>query len=308
MSESNHRPIWFKDSGSDVVSETSLKQGSESNAPQNPAIDEVQIARFLAGEDAGWDTMLLPYDIRASIAHARGLEQAGIIPPDDLQAIEGALGQLQSDWLAGLVTVTPADEDCHTVIERFLVQKIGEAGKRIHTGRSRNDQVLAALRLYMVDRLESITATVGEMAEALCGIADRYPNQPLPGYTHFQRAMPSTVALWALGFAELLCSDLQALLDARAQISTSPLGSAAGFGVPFFNLPREFVAQEMGMERVQYHATSVQLSRGKLEMHAVHALLQVAQTINRLSADVVQFFFLSVRFSRRLVVNIRHRR
>lgn len=272
MSKKIKTPIWYKE-GSDEI--------SGANASQ--------ISHFLAGDDSSWDTILLPFDIEASTAHARGLERAGILQASELAAIEKALEQLRSDWSDGKITVTPEDEDCHTVIERYLVEVIGETGKRIHTGRSRNDQVLAALRLYMIQKLEDVIINALGMTDALCNIAKRYSAQPLPGYTHFQRAMPSSVALWALGFGELMCSDIRSLSDAIQQISVSPLGSAAGFGVPFFNLPREFVADQMGLDRIQYHATSVQLSRGKLEMHAVHALLQVAQTINRLSADIVQF-------------------
>jgi len=271
------------------VTSSPLWQKSASPDPGDSGFPMDDLHTFLAGEDAVWDTMLIPYDIKASIAHARGLVTAGILSDVEFKNIQTTLNDLNKRWSDGDVNVSAAEEDCHTVIENFLVEKLGETGKKIHAGRSRNDQVLAALRLYLADRLVMIAEQVHSLIEGLCAIAEKSPGAFLPGYTHFQRAMPSTVALWSLGFAELFCDDLTAIIDARQQINTSPLGSAAGYGAPYFNLPRESVAEELGFERIQRHATAVQLSRGKLELHAVHALVQVAMSVNRLSSDLVLF-------------------
>lgn len=274
MSSESSRPLWQKNTSSNRA---------------HSGIASESIQAFLAGDDSVWDTILLPYDITASAAHAQGLVSAGVLDVEECTAIREALAALQVLWSTGDVRVSSADEDCHTVIENYLVEALGNTGKKIHAGRSRNDQVLAALRLYLSSQIVAVAGHVHLLIDALCSLADSTPGVFLPGYTHFQRAMPSSVALWALGFAELLCDDLHALVDARKRTSTSPLGSAAGYGVPFLNLPRESVARELGFERIQHHATTVQLSRGKIELHAVHAFVQVASTINRLASDLILF-------------------
>ena len=247
------------------------------------------VTRFTVGEDYRWDQLLLPHDIRATLAHAWGLQTIDILSGDELREVELALDELQSEFQAGRVTVRPEDEDCHTVIENYLTNRLGETGKKIHTGRSRNDQVLAALRLYLREALRTIASRVEDIAQALCEWGQLHDHMLMPGYTHMQRAMPSTVGLWAMGFAELLVSDLEAIAEARDQINVSPLGSAAGYGVPFLKLPREAVAKRLGFRKIQTHVTAVQLSRGKLELHVAHALAQVAATLNRLASDLVLF-------------------
>ncbi|SHK90358.1 argininosuccinate lyase [Rhodothermus profundi] len=247
------------------------------------------VQRFTVGEDYRWDTLLLPYDIEGTRAHAAGLVRTGILSDEEFQAISEALDALQAEVQAGRVVVRPEDEDAHTVIETFLTKRLGDVGKKIHTGRSRNDQVLAALRLFLKDGLRKAGRQVARLIEQLCELGARYNDALMPGYTHLQQAMPSTAGLWALGYAELLLSDLAALQHAFEQVNVSPLGSAAGYGVPFLSLPREEVAQRLGFRTVQLHVTAVQLSRGKLELHAVHALVQVSATLNRMASDLVLF-------------------
>jgi len=254
----------------------------------HPATDD-WVHRFTVGDDYDWDRRLLPYDIRASRAHAWGLHRIDVLSDDEFDRIDEALDALLDAFEAGEVTVTPADEDCHTVIERFVTEHAGDAGRTLHTGRSRNDQVLAALRLYLRDALATIGARTAALAEALCDLAERHPDVLMPGYTHLQRAMPSTVALWALGYAETLTDDLDALRHARHRINVSPLGSAAGYGVPVFDLPREAVADRLGFRDVQTHATAVQLARGKHELAVGHACTQVGASCNRLASDLVLF-------------------
>lgn len=256
-------------------------------APDAPTDDWVH--RFTVGEDYKWDRLLLPYDVRASRAHAWGLRQIDVLSASEWTRISDALDALLDGFEAGDVTVEPGDEDCHTVIERFVTKYAGDAGRKLHTGRSRNDQVLAALRLYLRDALAQVGEQTSALADALCGLAERHPDVLMPGYTHLQRAMPSTVALWALGYAETLADDLDALREARRRINVSPLGSAAGYGVPVIDLPRKAVADRLDFRDVQTHATAVQLARGKHELAVAHACTQVGSSCNRLASDLVLF-------------------
>jgi len=247
------------------------------------------VQRFTVGEDYRWDTLLLPYDIEGTRAHAAGLHRIGILSDEEFQAVSEALDALKAEVAAGRVVVRPEDEDAHTVIETFLTERLGDTGKKIHTGRSRNDQVLAAIRLFLKDGLCEAGRQVARLVEQLCELGAAYNDALMPGYTHLQQAMPSTAGLWALGYAELLLSDLAALRHAYDQVDVSPLGSAAGYGVPFLELPREEVAQRLGFRTLQLHVTAVQLSRGKLELHAAHAFVQVGATLNRMASDLVLF-------------------
>jgi len=247
------------------------------------------VQRFTVGEDYRWDTLLLPYDIEGTRAHAAGLHRIGILSDEEFRAVSEALDALKAEVAAGRVGVRPEDEDAHTVIETYLTERLGDTGKKIHTGRSRNDQVLTAIRLFLKDGLREAGRQVARLVEQLGELGIAYNDALMPGYTHLQQAMPSTAGLWALGYAELLLSDLAALRHAFDQVDVSPLGSAAGYGVPFLELPREEVARRLGFRALQLHVTAVQLSRGKLELYAAHALVQVGATLNRMASDLVLF-------------------
>lgn len=268
MSKTNNkdRPIWFK--GTEAAS---------------------WVTRFTVGDDPMWDMMLLPFDAAASLAHASGLVSAGILTPAELKELDSAFSDLGEAYQNGELTITVEDEDCHTVIERFLTEKVGDIGKKIHTGRSRNDQVLAALRLWLRNNLAEVGQSIEELVLHLSDLADASQDVFLPGYTHTQRAMPSTAAMWAAGYAECLVEDLDLVLRATKRINASPLGSGAGFGIPYVELPRKEVADALGFRRVQENVTAVQLSRGKFELEVVHALLQMAATINRMASDIVLY-------------------
>ena len=246
------------------------------------------VTRFTVGEDWRWDTILLPYDLEGTRAHAGALGRIGVLTEAEVEEVDGALDAIRQGWEAGEVVVRPEDEDMHTVIERELTTRLGEAGKKIHAGRSRNDQVLVALRLWLRDALGGIASGTASVAEALAEHASQGQTLLMPGYTHGQRAMPTTVAVWAAGYADLLADDLAGLGEARRVANTSPWGSAAGYGVPVLDLPREWVADRLGFDRVQAIA-AVQLSRGKVEAGVVHALVQVGLTLNRLAADLALF-------------------
>ncbi len=256
---------------------------------QKGAKAEDWVTRFTVGEDYRWDTLLLPYDIEATRAHAWGLAQIGILEAEELRQIETGLDALRAEAEEGRLRVRPEDEDCHTVIEMRLTERFGDVGKKIHTGRSRNDQVLTAVRMFLREMLRVCGARLAAVVRALAGIGADLAGALMPGYTHLQRAMPTTVGSWALGYAELMLSDLAALRDAHAQVNTSPLGTAAGYGAPYLPLPRAAVAERLGFGGLQQHVAAAQLSRGKLELHAVHAVAQVGATLNRLAADLVLF-------------------
>lgn len=243
------------------------------------------VTRFTVGDDYKWDTLLLSYDVQATRAHAWGLSQIGLLTKKEFRTVSDALDEL----LKKEVVVRPEDEDCHTVIERYLTEALGETGKKIHAGRSRNDQVLAAVRLYLRDALSTVGERAAEIVRILCRWGDEFDELLMPGYTHMQRAMPTTVGLWAMGFAELLVTDIQRLREATRRVNVSPLGSAAGYGVPYLELPRDEISRRLGFADVQEHVSSVQLSRGKLELDAAHALVQLTATFNRLASDLVLY-------------------
>jgi len=247
------------------------------------------VIRFTVGNDPAWDTMLLPFDIEATRAHVLGLVRAGVMTNSECDRVRKSLVQLRQQWEKGNIAVSVEDEDSHTLIENFLTKELGVVGKKVHTARSRNDQVLAALRLWIRSQLDATCTTLSTVVDQLLGIAEKEAATFLPGYTHMQRAMPSSVGLWAAGFAEALVTDFELIVQARSHINTSPLGSAAGYGVPCIELDRPYVAELLGFDHVQENVTTVQLTRGKLELTVVHSLLQMACTINRLASDLVLY-------------------
>ncbi|HXU34682.1 MAG TPA: lyase family protein, partial [Thermoanaerobaculia bacterium] len=226
-------------------------------------LDE-RVLRYTAGEDHALDERLVAYDIRASIAHAEMLTEQNLLAADDLAAIRAGLEALGTEHTAGAWKIEMADEDCHTALERRLTERIGPAGARIHLGRSRNDQVLAALRLYLRDAVASLAEGARAIGSALDDLAARHLDVPLPGYTHMQPAMPSTVVLWAGGFACELRDDADGFEAALRRIDKNPLGSAAGYGVPaILPIDREATRAKLGFRAIHQPATAVQLSRGK---------------------------------------------
>ena len=251
---------------------------------------DARVLRFTAGEDHQLDERLVSYDIRASIAHAAMLCEQQLLTSEDLAAIEQGLKDLERSHAAGEWQVTLEDEDAHTALERRLTDAIGEAGERIHLGRSRNDQLLAALRLYLLDAADSLEQIAASAADALLELAGREAETPLPGYTHMQQAMPSSVSLWAEGFAAELADDADGIAAARRRISKNPLGSAAGYGAPGLPIDRESTRKSLGFDSNQEPVTAVQLSRGKAEAGLVFELTLFMQDLGRLAADLLLFY------------------
>ena len=252
-------------------------------------LDE-RVLRYTAGEDHLLDARLVPYDVRASIAHAEMLHGAGLLSEADLAAVREGLTALAAEHAAGEWRIDLADEDVHTALESRLTGRIGEAGARIHLGRSRNDQVLAALRLYLKDEVEALLEGVWDVAAALDALGEREKDTPLPGYTHLQPAMPSSVPLWAGGFASELRDDAEGLATTRRRIDKNPLGSAAGYGVPLLPIDREATRASLGFAETHQPVTAVQLSRGKAEAGLLFEIALLMQDLGRLAADLILFF------------------
>jgi argininosuccinate lyase len=247
------------------------------------------VLRYTAGEDFALDERLVAYDCDASAAHAAMLHASGFLRAADLEALERALQEIRAAHARGEWHVTLDDEDCHTAIENRLVAMVGEPGRAIHLGRSRNDQVLVALRLYLKDALANLAEVAERVASALDTLAARDGSLAMPGYTHMQRAMPSTVALWAGAFAAEIRDDATGLRAAKRRADKNPLGSAAGYGVPVLALDREHTTRSLGFAETHTPVTAVQLSRGKAEASAVFEAALLAQDLGRLAADLVVF-------------------
>jgi len=252
-------------------------------------LDE-RVLRYTAGEDHALDNRLVAYDVRASIAHAEMLHAQKLLAADDLAAITRALNEIAGEHARGEWRVQLEHEDGQTALENLLVARIGEAGKRVHLGRSRNDQVLTALRLYLQDAVEQLATGAIAVAKTLDDLIARQGSIELPGYTHMQQAMPSSVALWAGGFAAELRDDAEGLRQCRRRLDKSPLGSAAGYGVTNLPLDRERTRAALGFAEVHEPVTAVQLSRGKGEAQVVFEIALVMQDAGRLAADLLLFY------------------
>jgi len=252
-------------------------------------LDE-RVLRYTAGEDHALDNRLVASDVRASIAHAEMLHLQGLISADDFAAIASALSEIGRAHASGQWSVQLEHEDGQTALENMLVERIGEAGKRVHLGRSRNDQVLTALRLYLKDTVIELEKAATAVATALDDLAKRQGEVQLPGYTHMQQAMPSSVALWAGGFAAELRDDAEGLRQCQRRLDKNPLGSAAGYGVSQVPLDRERTRAALGFANVHQPVTAVQLSRGKAEAQVVFEIALVMQDAGRLAADLLLFY------------------
>ncbi|MEO7795231.1 MAG: argininosuccinate lyase [Thermoanaerobaculia bacterium] len=251
-------------------------------------LDE-QVLAFTAGEDALADNRLVAHDVRASLAHAAMLRDQGLLAAADFAAIEAGLAALAAEHAQGIWRVELADEDVHTALEQRLTARIGEAGGRVHLGRSRNDQVLAALRLWMKDEVTAAAAGARAVAAALGVVAVNHADLALPGYTHLQPAMPSSVALWSAGFAAAFEDDAQGLEGCLRRIDQNPLGSAAGYGTPGLAVDREATRASLGFAVTQEPVTAVQLARGKAEAQLLFEIHLLMSDCGRLAADLVLF-------------------
>lgn len=246
------------------------------------------VMRFLAGEDVVLDGQLIGFDILASQAHVRGLGAIGLLSEDEVQQLVGGLDDIGADLAAGALVLDARFEDGHSALETWLTERVGPLGGKVHTGRSRNDQVAVALRLYMKDRLSQLKMICVDIAGVLLERAGDEGGQPMPGYTHLQRAMPSSIGLWSAGHAEAFI-DNAALAGLTCEwLDASPLGTASGFGI---NLPlaRDEVAKDLGFARLLVNPQYAQNSRGKVELQALGALSAAMLDLRRLAWDLSLF-------------------
>ena len=250
-------------------------------------LDE-SVERFTVGRDFQLDRQLLVADAVASIAHVRGLLAAGLLDQPSAGSLERELRDIARRGRRGEIGISRSDEDCHTVLENLLTERLGEAGKRVHTGRSRNDQVTAATRLMTREALLVNSGLIVELVQLLLDRAEAERETVMPGRTHLQIAMLSTFGLWLASWAEQLLDDLDMLLTAARLNDRSPLGSAASYGVPL-PLNRQLVSDLLGFQEVQNNVLAVQHSRGSLDGVIVGTLAGVAATLGRMAQDLILY-------------------
>ena len=247
-----------------------------------------EIASFLAGEDIELDKSIFIYDIDATIAHIKGLACIGVIKKNELVKLIKSLKELRLKFLNKSFKLTEKYEDCHSAIEFYLTKELGELGKKVHTGRSRNDQVLVAMRLFAKKNLIDFKKSNKSIARVLLRMAKKHENNPMPGYTHLQRAMPSSWGLWFASYAESFIDNVDLINSTIEWIDSNPLGSAAGYGVAL-PLDRKLTTKELGFKRTQINSLYIQNSRGKYEMQIINTLKQSMLDVRKFSWDMSLF-------------------
>ena len=244
-----------------------------------------QIDFFTVGNDRELDLILAKHDVTGNIAQAKMLAKIGLITNQECEDLLGALAEIQEDITAGNFTIEDSFEDVHSKVEYLLTQKVGEAGKKIHTARSRNDQVLVDMNLYLKEEVLQLKQQVKSLFDLLMASAEKHQNVLLPGYTHLQIAMPSSFGMWFSAYAESLIDDMSMLNAALKVVDQNPLGSAAGYGSSF-PIDRTFTTQEMGFSTLKYNSVAAQMSRGKSEKTVAFAMASVAGTLSKFAYDV----------------------
>ncbi|MBD5251806.1 MAG: argininosuccinate lyase [Bacteroides sp.] len=243
------------------------------------------IEQFTVGNDRNLDLQLARYDVQGSMAHIRMLESIGLLSADELKVLLEALGEIAEIIERGEFTIEEGVEDVHSQVEFMLTSRLGDIGKKIHSGRSRNDQVLVDLKLFMRDELRSIGRAVERLFNRLIALSEEHKDKLMPGYTHLQVAMPSSFGLWFGAYAESLADDMQMLVAAYNIANQNPLGSAAGYGSSF-PLDREMTTRLLDFSTLHYNVVAAQMSRGKTERAAAMAIASIASTLGHLAMDV----------------------
>jgi len=251
---------------------------------------DARILRYTAGEDHLLDARLVSHDVRGSIAHAEMLAATKLISEEDCTAICDGLRTLEQSFDEGEWQISLEDEDVHTALETRLTENIGPVGGRLHLGRSRNDQVLTALRLYLRNTALDLAERVEGLRESIAALARRQGNVELPGYTHMQHAMPSSVALWCGGFDDGFADAVVGLKAVHKRINRNPLGSAAGYGTPGLPLDRDLTTKKLGFDSTQSPVTAAQLSRGKAESALLFEIALMMQDLSRMASDLLLFY------------------
>ena len=246
------------------------------------------VEQFTAGQDREMDLYLAPYDVLGSLAHLAMLERVQLVTATDAISLRSALLDIYQEIENGVFVLESGIEDVHSQVELLLTRRVGEAGKKIHTGRSRNDQVLTDLKLFFRAEIEKLTNNIQTFFDLLLEKSEAHKGDLMPGYTHFQVAMPSSFGLWFAAYAESLSEDLWTLQSAYRLANKNPLGSAAGYGSSF-PLDRDFTTELLGFDAPHVNAIAAQMSRGKTERAVAQALGNVAATLGKFSADCCLF-------------------
>lgn len=244
-----------------------------------------EIERFTVGQDRELDLRLAKYDVLGSMAHITMLESIGLLTKEELDILLPALEDILNEIERGEFTIEEGVEDVHSQVEFLLTSRLGDVGKKIHSGRSRNDQVLVDLKLFFRDELKRISESVGRLFDRLIKLSEKHKEKLMPGYTHLQVAMPSSFGLWFGAYAEALTDDMQMLIAAYNIANQNPLGSAAGYGSSF-PLDREMTTELLNFERPHYNVVAAQMSRGKTERAVAAAISAIASTLGHLAMDV----------------------
>ena len=244
-----------------------------------------KINHFTVGNDRELDLLLAKYDVIASKAHAKMLGKIGLLTAEETKSLVDELNRIGTSITKGEFKIEDSFEDMHSKIEFLLTLRLGDTGKKIHTARSRNDQVLVAMHLYLKDELNEIKAQTKTLFDLLLNLADKHKRVLLPGYTHLQIAMPSSFGLWFSAYAESLIDDLY-FIDAAYKIADqNPLGSAAGYGSSF-DIDRSFTTKEMGFETMKYNVVAAQMGRGKVEKATAFGMANIAATLSKMAMDI----------------------
>ena len=246
------------------------------------------IDQFTVGNDRMLDLEIVRYDLRASKAHAQMLNHVNLLTDQEWQKIEQELDRLEEQVIEGVFMIEEEFEDVHSKIEYELTEKLGDIGKKIHAGRSRNDQVLVCLHLYVKDQIDEIKKLIKALFDRLIDLSEQYKEVIIPGYTHMQVAMPSSFGLWFGSYAESLIDDLQMINAAYEIADQNPLGSAAGYGSSL-PLDRQITTDLLGFSTLKYNSVAAQMSRGRLEKMTSFGLSAVAGTLSKMAMDICQF-------------------
>ena len=253
------------------------------------------IEEFTVGNDRELDLKLARYDVMGSMAHIRMLESIGLLSGDELKSLLEALEDIAAIIERGEFTIEPGIEDVHSQVEFMLTQRLGDTGKKIHSGRSRNDQVLVDLKLFIRDELKTTSQSIKHLFDRLQLLSEKHKDALMPGYTHLQIAMPSSFGLWFGAYAEALVDDMQMIAAAYSIANQNPLGSAAGYGSSF-PLNRTMTTELLGFETMHYNVVAAQMSRGKTERAAGMAIAAVASTLGRFAMDVCMWMCQNLAF------------
>jgi len=242
------------------------------------------IENFTIGDDAKWDMFLAPFDVQGTMAHITMLESIGLLESDELKLLLAELKNIYKEIESGNFKIEDGVEDVHSQVEILLTQRLGDIGKKVHSGRSRNDQVLVDLKLYLRSEIEDLVESVNRFSTKLLALADQNKEKLIPGYTHLQIAMPSSFGLWFSAYAESLIDDLNMLLGAYKSVNKNPLGSAAGYGSSF-PINRTLTTELLGFEDLNYNVVYAQMSRGKTEKLVSMGIASIAATMQRMAMD-----------------------